>query len=378
MPKSLYWFLPLLLVCAWTSVALSDEISDQLKALASGNESEVEKALDYLSKQSVDPDKQSEVAKALNQLDKGGNHELAEPALLVWATSDNVPLIIRILESKKFDRGNLLDLAAKMKDDRFLLPLVNILKDTHDDGKKAEAVLAGWGKSASPIILQQINHPDDEAHSRLVRLWEQRKLDKDARTLQSVIDLGAKDKQTRQYAGEWLAQQKTISDSTRKQATEFALNALKDAKGTDALDLTEIIAKFGHESFRDDYVKMIESKDFHQWHAGLHGVILSGDVRCAKTLIERMKNEEFAGQVSKIMTRHGAKSETLALALLKQPIDAPRGLAHLSVCMILGEVGTKKSVSALNQLANKKTVSDNLRNAAKVSAAEISSRKGAR
>lgn len=378
MPKSFIWFLPLLLVCAWTSVAISDEISDQLKALGSSNESEVEKAVEYFAKLPLDTDIQSEVAAAINQLDKAGKHEQAEPALLVWATSDNVPLIIHILESKKFDRGNLLDLVAKMKDDRFLLPLVSILKDTHDDGKKAEAILLGWGKSANPIILKQINHSDDEAHSRLVRLWEQRKLDGDARTLQSVIDLGSKEKQTRQYAGEWLSQQKTISDSTRKQATEFALKALENAKGTDALDLTEIIAKFGHESFRDDYVKMIESKDFHQWHAGLHGAILSGDVRCAKTLIERMKNEEFAGQVSKIMTRHGAKSETLALALLKQPIDNPRGYAHISVCTILGEVGTKKSVSALNQLASKKTVSDNLRNAAKVSAAEIASRKGSR
>ncbi len=378
MPKLFHWVVPLVLVCAWTRFAVSDEVSEQLQALGSGNEAEVEKAVEYLAKQPVDPSKQPEVAAALNQLDKGGKHELAEPALLVWATTDNVPLIIHILESKKFDRGNLLDLVAKMKDDRFLTPLVSILRDTHDDGKQAEAILLGWGKSANPIILKQINHSDDEAHSRLVRLWEQRKLDGEARTLQSVIDLGSKEKQTRQYAGEWLAQQKTISDSTRKQATEFALKALEYAKGTDALDLTEIIAKFGHESFRDDYVKMIESKDFHQWHAGLHGVILSGDVRCAKTLIERMKNEEFAGQVSKIMTRHGAKSETLALALLKQPIDSPRGYAHISVCMILGEVGTKKSVSALNQLANKKSASDSLRNAAKVSAAEIASRKSAR
>jgi hypothetical protein len=217
-------------------MAISDEFSDQLKALSSDNEALVEKAIAYFAKQQVDPRRQSDVAKAINELDKDGKRELTEAALYVWANRDNVPLIIHLLEEKKFDRDALLDLVLNLKDDRFLIPLVNILRDLHADGKKAEFILSGWGKTANPVIVKHINNPDDEAHTRLVRIWEQRKLGEEARTLQSVLDLAATDKQTRRYASEWLAQQKTISDSIRKQATESALKALENTKGMEALD----------------------------------------------------------------------------------------------------------------------------------------------
>lgn len=352
----------------------ADEIADQLNHLTGNDTDLIEKAIAHLAQLPLDEGRQRDISVALNELDRDQVRQLAEPALAVWATEENIPLLINILKEKSFDRNIVLDIAQRLNDDRMLQPFVDILRDPFDDGKRAEAILTKWGKSVDEIVIRNINHSNDEAHNRIVRIWETRKLSADARTLQSALDLGAQEEETRKYAAEWLAEVKSVPDSVRKQATASALEILKDDKGFQTINAAEIIARLGHEDFRKEYIKLLESKDFHQWQAGLHGVILCKDVSCAKAIFSRMDDEAFSGQVSKIMTRHGEKSELLALALLKQPIEKKRGYGHLVVCGILEEVGTKKSLSAVNILAKKRGVPPNVNNAAQVAANNIVSR----
>jgi hypothetical protein len=354
--------------------SMAEELSDNLEALRSKDESRITRAIEYLTALPFDAKKQKEIANALNALDQSETRELAEPALGVWATSENVPMLVNLLADKHFDRGPLLDIVERLKDDRFVEPMIELLSDPFDDGKRAYAILSGWGATANDAMVKHINHPHDEVHDRLTKLWEKRKIGIEARTIQSALDLGAKDEQTKKYAVEWLATQKTIPDSVRKQATQSALKILQSAKGFEALGTTEIIAELGHKDFRQEYIKLLESKEFHQWQSGLHGVILSKDVTCAKKLIERMADEQFAGQVSKIMTRHGSNSEPLGLALLKQPIEKQRGYAHIVACGILGEIGTKKSLPPLVGIVKRQAIPESLNNAAKVAVENITRR----
>ena len=353
----------------------ADEFADHLAALGSKNEQKIENAVAYFAKQPLDRTKQRDVAEALNALDQDQIRQLAEPALKVWATKDNVPMLLNILKERSFDRDTALSILEQLRDERSLDALVEILKDPFDDGKKAEAILLKWGKTANDVIVRRINDPNDEVHTRLIRLWEQRKIGVEKRTLQSALDLGSNEEQTREYAAEWLAEQKTIPDSVKKQATESAIKMLETAKGFDALNATEIIANLGHSGSREEYLKLLESKNFHLWQAGLHGVVHAKDISCAKSLIARMSDEEFGGQVHKILTRHGEKAEPLALALLKQPVEKDRGYAHIVTCSILQEIGTKKSVAALNTLAKKRGIPDNVSNSAKVAVGAINNRK---
>lgn len=355
-------------------IARADEFGDQLAALESNDEQKIEKSVEYFANQPLDRNKQADVSKALNSLDQDQRRQLAEPALKVWATRENIPLLHNILQEKRFDRDIVLGILEKLQDERSLEPLVEILNDPFDDGKKAEAILLQWGKSADTMIVRRINDPNDEIHTRLIRLWEQRKIGTEKRTLQSALDLASKEEQTRKYAAEWLAEQKTIPDSVKRQATESAIKILETAKGFDAMNATEIIADLGHGDFRAEYLKLLESKNAHQWRAGLHGVVHAKDVSCAKNLIVRMSDEEFGGQVHKILTRHGENAEPLTLALLKQPVEKDRGYAHIVSCNILSEIGTKKSVTALNALAKKRGIPASVTNAAKVAIAAINNR----
>lgn len=354
---------------------VADEFGDQVSALLSNDEQKIEKAVEYFANQPLDPKKQQTVSKALNSLDQDQRRQTAEPALKVWATAENVPMLHNILKEKRFDRDVVLAILEKLQDERSLEPLVEILNDPFDDGKKAEAILLQWGKSADTIIVRRINDPNDEIHTRLIRLWKQRKIGVEKRTLQSALDLGAKEELTRKYAAEWLAEQKTIPESVKKEATESAIKILESAKGFDAMNAAEIIAELGHSGFREEYLKLLESKNFHQWTAGLHGVVHSKDVSCAKSLIARMSDEEFGGQVHKILTGHGEKAEPLSLALLKQPVEKDRGYAHIVVCNILRDIGTKKSVATLNALSKKRGIPANVADAAKVAVGTINTRK---
>jgi|GEM_PF-3597775 hypothetical protein len=364
-------FISLLLFVYQPLFVRGDEFSDHLAAIRGNDEQKIEEAIQFLAQQKRDPQRLKEVSQALNVLDQEGRRQSSEPALEVWATTDNTQLLVNILKEKRFDRGKVLTMIESLKDDKALLPLTDVLSDPFDDGKQAEAILLRWGKNADEAIVNRINDPNDEIHVRLVRLWEQRKISVEKRSLQSALDLGSQDEQTRKYAAEWLATQKTIPDSVKKQATASALEIAKSAKGFEALNATEVIAQLGHDGFVKEYKELLESEKFHQWQTGLHGVVHCQDISCAKSLFSRLGDEAFGGQVSKILTRHGAKSEALAFALLKQPVEKTRGYEHIVICGILKEIGTKKSLSALNALAKRKGIPANVNNSAKMAAAQI-------
>ena len=114
---------------------VADEFGDQVSALLSNDEQKIEKAVEYFANQPLDPKKQQTVSKALNSLDQDQRRQTAEPALKVWATAENVPMLHNILKEKRFDRDVVLAILEKLQDERSLEPLVEILNDPFDDGK---------------------------------------------------------------------------------------------------------------------------------------------------------------------------------------------------------------------------------------------------
>jgi hypothetical protein len=315
-----------------------------------------------LAKQPVDAARQAEVSKALNGLDRDGLRDAALAVLPVWGTSENVPLLGQVLVAQKFDRQPCLKLAQKLADDRLLEPLVVVLTDTFDDGKLAEEILANWGEAADPVLVKHMNHPHDEAHNRITRLLEQRKVEAKLLAAQAVTDLVAKEAESRGYAAKWLQESKcaAVDKDQHAAATDAALMLLTDRSPSVRHAAVDIIRHCGDKSHDSQFVALLTSKKAEEWQAGLHGVIRTGNESGAKVLVERMadlsikRNSDlaFGGAVTRCLISAGEQGEEFGLAILKQPLEGD-GLAHSFTLIAIQDIGGKKSLAAMTAFERK-------------------------
>jgi hypothetical protein len=274
--------------------------------------------------------------------------------LPVWGTSENVPLLGQVLIEQKFDRQPCLKLAQKLNDDRLLEPLVVVLTDPFADGKLAEEILASWGKSADEVLAGHMNHPHDEAHDRIARLLEQRKIEPKLLAQQAVADLSSEAAETRGYAAAWLEESKcaAVDKDQHAAATEAALKLLANGSPSARQAAVEIIRHCGEKSHDSQFVALLASKKAEEWQAGLLGVIRTGNVAGAEVLAGRMADPAFGGAVCGRMNTAGEPAEDLALAILKQPLEGGRG-PHSAILNTIGEIGGKKSLAALTAFDRK-------------------------
>jgi hypothetical protein len=326
-------------------------IDDAIARLQGPSADAARDAAEWLAKQPVDPAWQEEVSRALNGLDREGLRSAGLTALPVWGTKENVDLLGKLLVEQKFDRQPCLLLAQKLNDDRLLEPLVAVLTDTFDDGKLAEEILGKWGKSADDVLVRHMNHPHDEAHNRLVRILELRKIEPALLAKQAVADLKSSSADTRGYAAAWLDETKceAVPAELHPDATDAALSLLADRSPSVRGSAVEIVRHCADKSHDAQFVKLLSSKRAEEWHAGLHGVIRTGNTAGAKDLFAaRMHDEAQAGMVCRIMNGAGQPAEDLALALLKQPMEG-KELPHLAILLSISQIGGKKSLAALTQ-----------------------------
>ncbi|MCU0879128.1 MAG: hypothetical protein MUF06_15190 [Pirellulaceae bacterium] len=326
-------------------------IDDAIARLQGPSADAARDAAEWLAKQPLDPARQAEVSRALNGLDRDGLRLAGLTVLPIWGTKENVDLLGKVLVEQKFDRQPCLVLAQKLNDDRLLEPLVAVLTDTFDDGKLAEEILAKWGQSADDMLVRHMNHPHDEAHNRIVRILDLRKIAPEALARQAVADLRSENADQRRYAAAWLEETKceAVPTELHPDATDAALSLLADRSPSvrgSAVDIVRYCADKSHDA---QFVKMLSSQRAEEWHAGLHGVIRTGNTAGAKELFAaRMKDEAQAGMVCRIMNGAGQPAEDLAIALLKQPLE-DRGQAHIAILLSISQIGGKKSLAALTQ-----------------------------
>jgi hypothetical protein len=308
-------------------------------------------AAEWLAGQPLDAARQAEVSRALNGLDREGLRSAGMTVLPVWGTKENVDLLGKVLVEQKFDQQPCLLLAQKLNDDRLLEPLVAVLTDTFDDGKLAEEILGKWGESADDVLVRHMNHSHDEAHNRLVRILELRKIEPELLARQAVADLKSANADQRGYAAGWLDEKKcgAVPGELHPDATDAALALLTDKSPSVRGSAVEIVRYCADKSHDAQFVKLLSSKRAEEWHAGVHGVIRTGNTAGAKELFAaRMHDEAQAGMVCRIMNGAGEPAEELAIALLKQPLD-DRGQAHIAILLSIGQIGGKKSLAALTQ-----------------------------
>jgi uncharacterized Tic20 family protein len=143
-------------------------LDDALISLRAGEAARQMIAANWLVRANVDPARQAEVAKALERLlrDPDKNLELAAmKALVPWATSENVPAIIVVVQNDDFNpqanemRHLGMDALARLKDERGVAPVAQRMMSIHDRSSASKALQA-MGPMAEKEVAKYLEDND--------------------------------------------------------------------------------------------------------------------------------------------------------------------------------------------------------------------------
>jgi uncharacterized Tic20 family protein len=124
-------------------------LDEALASLQSGDPTRQLMAVNWLGRANVDAAHQAEIAKALERLltDPDKNlQKAAMKALVTWATTDNVPTIIAVVQNDQFNaieaRHSGMEALARLKDERGVAPVAQRLPNVHDRSHASKALIA--------------------------------------------------------------------------------------------------------------------------------------------------------------------------------------------------------------------------------------------
>jgi HEAT repeat protein len=140
------------------------ELSLALADLKSADAKRRQDAARRLEKMPVDNERRKEVAQALEALLEdtapGGGPDLAAKALVVWATKDNVPALIKALDHQSAGvRHPALEALGKLKDERSVEPVARRLTQGADRTQAVKALQA-LGPPAEKEALKYLQAQD--------------------------------------------------------------------------------------------------------------------------------------------------------------------------------------------------------------------------
>jgi hypothetical protein len=129
-------------------------ITQSLDDLKAADPVRQKNACDWLAKMPLDPKRQADVAKGLGELitdPTGKNQEPAVLALGTWATADNVPALVRLLDEDFRQKDKVLDALVKLKDPRGYEAIAKKL-DVGNERKRASQYLEKIGQPAEDAV----------------------------------------------------------------------------------------------------------------------------------------------------------------------------------------------------------------------------------
>lgn len=159
-------------------------IDSALATIAEGDNSQKRDALSRLSKMLVDEARQAEVVAAVLPLLRSPDDWTRKEALRAigaWGNSDAVPAVIELLSESRMSREAAAVL-GKLKDERAVEPLANLLEDFALRGPAAEA-LRSIGSAAEDGLAAYVTHPDPDVRREVCKILA------DVGTMKSVPEL---------------------------------------------------------------------------------------------------------------------------------------------------------------------------------------------
>jgi HEAT repeat protein len=329
-------------------------------------------AANRLARAPVEEFRRAEVARALDPLlNDAPTREAGANALVAWATKDNVPSLLKVLDVKEgFAWRPALSALGKLKDERAVAPLAGQLTEAFRRREAAEALRA-LGPLAQKQVIKSLHHKDffvRQAVEDLLRSYNASEADLVG---QSIEDLKSTDKETRRLAAEDLAKRKV--DENKHADVSLALDPLlADADNgirAATVQALKVWATKDNIPSLSRLLKEVALKDFGLGGKVLDVLVTFKDERVYGVLAECLTIIHYRPKASKGLKDMGPPAEKAVLPLLGHTDPWVRR----EVCGILGAIGTRASLQPLTLLAARDKL--NTREANKAKNAIIASRR---
>jgi HEAT repeat protein len=255
-------------------------------------------------------------------------HHLALRALKKWGTKDCLPQVVAFGERQQKAGNNkeaaannpaLIDLLSQFPDQTAADAVAIWLRDPERRGLAVQALLK-IGPAATASILTYLNHPDADVRKEARSLCNLLKVPTERQIGQTLADVADTRKARSRAALQHLAQLRP--DEASRVKVSQALNA----------PLLDTDAEIREGAL--DAVRIWATRENIDTLLKLLGNLASEGKKESGRNIDR---------VSEVLIAIGPDVEEAVIPLLKSPLVPVRGEA----CRVLGEVGTKKSVAAL-------------------------------
>jgi len=310
------------------------------------------KGADWLAKQKVDSARQKEVSRALEKLkddEDGWTREAVLKALAVWGDAESVRVFLEIAENGKDQPWNIaMDALAKRKEPRAALIAARELAQWGRDGKCA-AVITAIGASAEKDVVPLMNHRDDGVRKKVADWLRQWNTKPQVMNAQCLADLKGNDPPARQHAAEYFARTAVDPKIQAEVARALEPAALSPERGTHEPGIKALLAW----ATKDSAGTLNAIMETNRNHRDKTMELLAGwkDEKALVYVVSLFASAN-AGErqkAEKALKLYGAAAEVPIQPLLQDK----NTFVRRDAARLLGEIGTKASLPALQQVKEK-------------------------
>jgi hypothetical protein len=290
------------------------------------------------------------VAKALLPLLADGSTEIqsqALQALKLWATRDCLPALVEYTRRQpRAEAGNavLIDVLSQFSDPTAAEAIALQLSNPPTRARAAAALLK-LGSVATRAVLERFDHPSEEVRKEARRLARLLKVPAEDQLDRTVADLADGRVPRVRAALQYLARLRP-NDASRAKVS-LALNTLLlDANPAISADALEAIKAWGTPENTPALLRMLGefSSGAEERHVCIIEILGSlQDPRAAQALALELTHPPERVSAGKALQSLGPAAEEAVLPF----VESTDAAARFEACRILGEIGTGKSVPAL-------------------------------
>jgi hypothetical protein len=330
---------------------LDPNAADRVLAFLRGPKQQRGPALQWLNEADLNHPRRAEIAKQLdtlvdeNRQNPFGNADFFN-AYFKWATRDNVPTLIRLVDNDQQRRKQAMQTLGKLKDERAVEPLLKQLANIFDRQTAAEA-LTELGPVAEPGVVKFFNHADAQTRDLARRVLERYGTKSDRILTQCLADLGSLDANCRAGALQWLA--KSPVDPQRKVEVSKALNLRMDElNGIRSRDLIAALETWATSENIPELSKLLTTTQLGSRDA-IRILSKIQDPEATKAIARGMANFFNLQEARKVLKDMGEAAEPAVIEAMAMCNDVRALRDYVG---LLGEIGTRKlSLPALTALS---------------------------
>jgi predicted Zn finger-like uncharacterized protein len=306
----------------------------------------------WLVRVKVDDGRRADVARALEAMLKDPDFGVVDNAtsgLCRWATRDQVPSLITIMQKGDHHGGDAMNALATLKDERGLSPLIARLKVPGQAGFVANA-LRTWGPSAEKEVIKLMHSPDFGVAPTVQGLLRDFKTPDETLLTQTIADLEAANNATRTSAVQWLMSQNKVNEAKRGDVAKALNTILLSADLNARVNALNLLEKWGTKDNVPAVIRLLPENTLVLYRRQMITFLgKSKDERAIKPLTDLFDtgvglDKHFAKVALKDF---GAAAEPA----VKAKLTSVNRMTRREACDMLGEIGTRDCLGDLKRLS---------------------------